>query len=511
VKKPASELPAPSRADVAAAAAAEGIGLAPGEAEELLPVVASIVAAAERAVAAVAAPLPPPVPAVRDPGAVPAPGDNPYNSFIRRCRVDAGAGGPLRGRTVGVKDNISVAGVPTTNGSALPPFTPAVDAVVVERVLLAGGVITGKLNMDAFGAAGLGETSAFGPARNPVDPARSAGGSSGGCGSAVRAGEVDLALAIDQGGSGRIPAAFCGVVAVKATHGLVPTFGVTHLSHTIDHVVPTARTVADAALLLAVIAGPDPRDPQVAAGPAAPARCDGAEGEGVAGLRIGIVEEASTERTCDRAVLEGLARAADALERAGARVERVSIPVWEHALAIFIPYIAHLAAETVRTEGEGFTHHGVVDVERMAGFARLRRTRAAELPSQVKAWLLAERHLRERGGGAVFGALHNRRLAVRRAIDAALARADLLLTPTLPMTAPRLAGPDASFAEVSMRTAERLCCNTAPLNLSGHPAITVPSGTDADGLPVAVQLVGRPYGEREAFRAAYALERAGLA
>ena len=301
-------------------------------------------------------------------------------------------------------------------------------------------------------------------------------------------------------------------MAVKATHGLVPTFGVTHLGHTIDHVAPTARTVADAALLLEVIAGPDPRDPQVAAGP-------------VAARALRRRRRTRASRACGSGSWRRRARSGRATARCskGSRGprRRWSAPAraWSACpsrsgstrSAIFLPYIAHLAAETVRTEGEGFTHHGVVDVERMAGFARLRRTRAAELPPQVKAWLLAERHLRERGGGAVFGALHNRRLAVRRAIDAALARADLLLTPTLPMTAPRLAGPDASFAEVSMRTAERLCCNTAPLNLSGHPAITVPSGTDADGLPVAVQLVGRPYGEREAFRAAYALERAGLA
>jgi len=499
VKKSASE------ADLTAAAAAEGIGLAPGEAEELLPVVASIVAAADRA-SVLDAPPPEPVAAERDPGS--GPGDNPYNSFIRRCRVDAGVDGPLRGRTVGVKDNISVAGVPTTNGSDMQPFTPAVDAVVVERVLLAGGVIVGKLNMDAFGAAGLGETSAFGPARNPVDPERSAGGSSGGCGSAVAAGEVDLALAVDQGGSGRIPAAFCGVVAVKATHGLVPSFGVTHLSHTIDHVTPTARTVADAALLLEVIAGPDERDPQVVAGAVPAPSYAGAAGEGVAGLRIGVVDEARSERWCEPAVLEGLGRATAALERAGARVEPVSIPAWEHALTVFLPYIAHLAADTFRTEGEGFAHHGLVDVERMAAFAHARRTESAGLPMQFKAWVLAEHYLREHRGGATFGALHNRRLVVRRAIDDALSHFDLLLTPTLPITAPRLAGPDASFADISMRTAERLCCNTAPLNLSGHPGITVPSGTDADGLPVAVQIVGPRFGERTAFRAAYALEQA---
>src|SRR5207248_7174936 len=114
--------------------------------------------------------------------------------------------------------------------------------------------ITGKLNMDEFGAAGTGESSTYGPPRNPIDPAYSAGGSSGGAGAAVRAGECDLALAVDQGGSGRIPAAFCGVVAAKATHGLVPSHGVTHIDHTIDSVTPLARTVPDAALLLQAIA-----------------------------------------------------------------------------------------------------------------------------------------------------------------------------------------------------------------------------------------------------------------
>src|SRR5581483_2497108 len=166
-----------------------------------------------------------------------------------------------------VKDNISVAGVPTTNASRMPPYIPDVDAVVVERIIEAGGAIVGKLNMDDMAAAGTGETSAFGPARNPIDPARSAGGSSGGSGAAVASGEVDIALGVDQGGSGRIPAAFCGVVTVKATQGLVPSFGVAHIDHTIDSVTPIARSVADVATTLEVIAGEDWRDPQWVRGP----------------------------------------------------------------------------------------------------------------------------------------------------------------------------------------------------------------------------------------------------
>ena len=151
--------------------------------------------------------------------------ENPFNVFITKCRIEGAVSGRLAGRTVGVKDNIAVVGVPTTNGSRFTPYVPSMDAVVVEQTLGAGGTIVGKLNMDDFGAAGTGETSAFGAPRNPVNPAYSAGGSSGGSGAAVRAGEVDLALAVDQGGSSRIPAAFCGVVTAKATHGLVPSFG----------------------------------------------------------------------------------------------------------------------------------------------------------------------------------------------------------------------------------------------------------------------------------------------
>ena len=224
------ELRGPSPDEVERLAALDEVELAAGEAEELQPVVAALVAAAAAALA-VEEPRPP-APA-REWWPPPAE-ENPYNAFITCCRVEGAAGGLLAGRSVGVKDNISVAGVPTSNGSRLPSFTPAVDAVVVERILAAGGTIVGKLNMDDFGAAGTGETSAFGPPRNPVNTAYSAGGSSGGSGAAVRSGECDLALAVDQGGSGRIPAAFCGLVAAKGTHGLVPSHGVTHIDHTID-------------------------------------------------------------------------------------------------------------------------------------------------------------------------------------------------------------------------------------------------------------------------------------
>ena len=497
----------PNECDVEACAALDRIELGDGEAKELLPVVEALVAAAG-VVDELDAPLPPPRGGRRDAGYRPGPHEDPYNAFIAKCRVEGAADGPLARRTIGVKDNISVAGIPTTNGSRLTPYTPSADAVVVERILDSGGTITGKLNMDDFGAAGTGETSAFGPPRNPIDPAYSAGGSSGGSGAAVRAGAVDMALAVDQGGSGRIPAAFCGVVAAKGTHGLVPSFGITHIDHTIDFVTPIARTVYDSALLLEVIAGPDARDPQWVRGTFEKQAYTEAESAGVVGLSVGLVEESCDPELCDHAVLEGVERAKAALEAAGAHVTLFSIPIWAKALAIFQPYIACLVASMTRSEGAGYGHLGAVDPQVVEALGHARRTQPRDLPKQLKSWLIAERWLHRRDDNATYARLQNLRLLVRDHVFAALTEHDLLLTPTLPMTAPRLPAEPASFAEISSRTSAALCFNTAPLNLTGHPAISVPRGVDAAGLPTAVQLVAAHFQDATAFRAAFELERA---
>src|SRR6202046_2744873 len=223
----------------------------------------------------------------RDPGRTPRSGEDPYNAFIRFCEVRGAKDGPLAGKTVGVKDCIAVAGVPTTNGGRrTPAVVPTEDAVVVERVLDAGATITGKTNLEDL-ALGLGEGSAFGASRNPVNPAFATGGSSSGSGAAVAAGLVDMALGADEGGSVRIPAAWGGLVGMKATHGLVPSYGLTYMDHTIDHIGPMTKTVADNALMLEVMAGSDWRDPQwVRTEPTAGAYT-AAAGQGVGGPRLG--------------------------------------------------------------------------------------------------------------------------------------------------------------------------------------------------------------------------------
>ncbi len=500
-----ARITAPTADEVSELARREGLDLVDGEAQELLPTVAAMVLAAGRAdeLEAMTPRLRFPE---RDPGGPPDPEDDPYNCVIRSCSVQGSGHGPLAGRTVGLKDNISVAGIPTTNASPLAPHTPAVDAVVAERVLAAGGTIVAKLNLDDLSACGTGESSRFGPSRNPVDPTRSAGGSSGGAGAAVRGGIVDVALGVDQGGSGRIPAAFCGIVALKATHGLVPSFGVTHIDHTIDAVTPMGRTVADVAALLEAVAGDDWRDPQWVRGPIAVHDYREQLDAGVAGLRIGVIRESTTDATCAPAVLDGLRAARAALEAAGARVEEVSLPMWRSGFDIYSPYVAHLVANMVRSEGEGYGHLGYIDVGRLQAFGAARHADSAAVASQIKAWMLTARWLQERYLNVPYAKLHNLRLLLRRRVTELLGAYDLLLTPTLPTTAPELSTEPLSIGELLARTPAELAFNTCPLNLTGHPGLSVPSGADADGLPTAVQVIGRAFGEPAVLSAGVVLE-----
>ncbi len=442
----------------------------------------------------------------RDPGRRPSAGEDPLNAFIRICDV-AGAGeGPLAGWRLGVKDNIAVAGVPMTNGSALNPFTPTLDSVVVERILKAGGSIVGTLNMDDHGGGATGVMSAFGPARNPLDPSRTAGGSSGGAGSAVASGAVDAALGVDQGGSGRIPAACCGLSCIKATHGLIPTFGVTPIDHTIDFVTPIARSVRKAAILLEVVAGEDWRDPQGIHVPIRIPEYRRAEEDGVSGLRVAVIDESITGVDCEPVVVETIDEARDALEQAGAQVQRISFPTWSEASGIFGPYVAHLVGNMVRTEGGSHGHMGYIDADRMHAFATSRRAQSRELNPYVKCWTIASRYLMERYMNVPFGRLHNARLESRRRISELLESWDLVITPTIPFTAPKLPKAPTPIAELLADSKASVAFNTSPLNMSGHPAVAVPGLHDAAGLPASVQIVAAHFDEYTALRAAFVLE-----
>jgi amidase len=497
----------PTAGELVAIGARAELELTETEAGELAPAIDGLLGALELLHATPGLALRQPPAGSRDPGRRPSRDEDPYNAFIRVCDVRGAGSGLLAGRTVGLKDNIDVAGIPTSNASATLAFTPARDAVVVERILAAGGRIVGKLNMDDFGAGASGETSAFGPPRNPHDPTRSAGGSSGGSGAALAAGAVDLALGVDQAGSARIPASFCGVVAVKATHGLIPSQGVTHLDHTLDAVCPMASTVDDAALLLQAIAGDDWRDPQWVRGPV-PASWQPNDAGDVAGLRVGVVVESIDGDLCSPDVVQNLRNVADDLARAGCRVRDVSIPIWPQALPIAQTLLCHLVGAMIRSEGVGFGHLGVVDGDRARAFAVARRGESRLLPPYLKVWMLVERYLHDEYLNASFGMLQNLRLRVRAEIEAALHEADLLLTPTTPGTAPPLLSPELVAEHGASRILRSLPYNTAPLNLSGHPVLALPSGVDHQGLPTSVQLVAGSFREEVAIRAGRVVESA---
>lgn len=444
----------------------------------------------------------------RERGYRPSPEEDPFNAFIRKCRIEGAPRGPLRGKRIGLKDNIRLAGVPMTNGSHLiADYVPSTDAVVVERLLDAGGVIVGKLNMDDFAFAGTSETSAFGCIRNPANPEFSAGGSSGGCGAAVANGDVDIALAVDQGGSARIPAAWCGVVALKPTHGLVPSHGITYLDHTVDFVSPTARSVAEVALALEVLAGDDPRDPQWVRGPIPVEPYTRALDGGLRGLRVGVLAEGVPAAT-EPDVAESFRDSVDTLRRLGAEVREISFPLWRHGQAIWNGFAAHAISVMIESNQEGYGRLGLCDVGWQQAFGDARRARSDLFPPYVKMLMVLGAYLRRDLGSVYFGKATNLRWAMRRDFDRLFDELDVVVTPTIPKKAFRLLQERPGMERMAERAAG-MCQNTYPTNVTGNPSLSLPCGRGEHGLPIGLQIIGRHFTDATVLRAAYAFEQAG--
>ena len=492
----------PSVGDLMSMSRRDGLGLSVEECEQLQPFAAQFVRALDDVEALPDVTVTPTTP--RTPGRRPTREEDPVNAFVRICDVPGAADGPLAGKRIGVKDNIAVAGIPMTNGSRTLAYTPDQDAVVVERILAGGGSIVGKLNLDDFSASGFGDTSVFGPSRNPLRPTHSPGGSSSGSSAAVAAGLVDMALGVDQGGSVRMPAAQCGLVGMKATHGLVPSFGVTHVDHTLDCIGPITRTVADAALLLSVIAGEDWRDPQWVRGLQTDDYVAGLS-DGVGGLRVGIVAESLAADTCQPAVIAGVQATAEALGRAGAEIETISIPLWSSAFAIWVGVLVGGWPPILRSNGRGTGHLGLVDVGRVHSAGLVRQNEGRLLPATIKLALVVEAYLDEHYHGVPLARAQNQRLALRQALDDALGSVDLLIAPTITRVAVELPTGRLTPAEAMERIVSETVMSV-PANLGGHPALSVPSGTDADGLPTSAQLIGPRFAERRVMAAGAVVE-----
>jgi aspartyl-tRNA(Asn)/glutamyl-tRNA(Gln) amidotransferase subunit A len=421
-----------------------------------------------------------------------------YNGYVTTERIEGADDGPLAGRTVAVKDNISTEGVRTTCGSAmLEDYVPPYDATVVERLKAAGATIPGKTNMDEFGMGTTTETSAFGPVENPVAEGRVPGGSSGGSAAVVAAGDADMALGSDTGGSIRCPAAFCGVVGIKPTYGLVSRYGLVAYANSLEQIGPIAPTTEAAAELLEVIAGPDEHDATTREAPdGQQSYADAADGD-VEGLSIGVPTELLDG--ADEAVVETFWDAMAELETQGATYHEVDLPSVEHAVeAYYVIAMSEASSNLARFDGVRYGESGGYDGNWNESFAKAREEGFGE---EVKRRILLGTYALSAGyHDKYYKKAQDARAWVKQDFDEALEDADVLASPTMPV--PPMKRGESLDDPLTMYLAD---ANTTPVNLANLPAISVPAGETDAGLPVGLQLVGPAFGERTIIRAGSAL------
>ncbi|MEO1680427.1 MAG: amidase [Pseudomonadota bacterium] len=432
--------------------------------------------------------------------------EDPLHAWYVKVDVQGAPRGPLAGKTIALKDNVCLAGVPMMNGaSTLKGYTPDLDATIVTRILEAGGTIKGKVHCEHFCLSSGSHTNSTGHTHNPHKRGFSAGGSSSGSGAVVGAGEVDMAIGGDQGGSIRMPASFCGIYGMKPTHGLVPYTGVMPIENTIDHTGPMTQTVADNALLLEVLAGSDGLDPRQYA-PKTDAYT-AALSRGAQGLRIAILREGFGRPESEAVVDAAVRRAGETFRRLGATVDEVSIPMHNKAMAVWLPIAAEGSTnQMMKGNGMGTGWEGLYTTSLLDAHANW-RSRADELSDSLKITMFTGEYFQRHHRGHYYAKAQNISRRLRAAYDQMLSAYDLLLMPTTPMRATPLPGPDPSLAEVLQRAFEPLE-NTAPFDVTGHPAMNIPCAME-DGLPVGAMLVGRHWAESTIYQAAAAFEAAG--
>ena len=439
----------------------------------------------------------------RDPGARPSRQDDPLNAIVRRCSVKGAKSGKLAGKRLGIKDNVCIAGIPMTCASlVLEGYVPDIDATIITRILDAGGEITAILNMDNFAFSGGGDTSAYGPTRNPHNPEHLAGGSSGGSGAALYYNDIDLTIGGDQGGSIRIPASWCGIVGLKPTHSLVPYTGIVGIDPTFDHAGPMARSVAEVALLLEVIAGKDPMDPRQYDVPVQP--YSQALSRDLRGVRLGVVREGFGTPVSEPEVDAKVREAVRALRELGAQVQEVSIPAHLEAGGIVWALIAEGMAALVYGNGVGHHWKGLYNVSFANALGKSLRAQAQDLPPQVKFVVMLGTYLNRTYHGRLYAKAQNQRRALRAAYDQILEQVDVLVMPTTPMTAHRY-DPKIDLRGL-INHGWNMVGNTAPFNITGHPSLSVPCG-QANGLPVGLMLTGRHFDDATLLRAGHAFEQ----
>lgn len=432
--------------------------------------------------------------------------ENPYNAWYVKTDIRGAPRGPLAGKRIAIKDNVCVAGVPMMNGSStLKGYTPDVDATIVTRILDAGGTIAGKTHCEHFCLSGGSHTNSTGPVHNPHRHGYSAGGSSSGSAAVLVKGEVDMAIGGDQGGSIRMPASFSGCYGMKGTHGLVPYSGVMPIENTIDHTGPMTMTVADNALLLEVLAGEDGLDPRQYAPQTD--RYTAALGRGVRGLRIAMLREGFDRPESEADVDACVRRAGDVFRKLGATVDEVSIPMHNKAMAIWLAIAAEGSTnQMMKGNGMGTGWKGLYTTSLLDHHASW-PGRSDELSESLKITMFTGEYFQRHYRGHYYAKAQNLARKLRMAYDQMLGAYDLLMMPTTAMKAQPMPPPDAPLAIVLQRAFEMLE-NTAPFDVTGHPAMSIPCGM-SDGLPIGCMLVGKYWAESTIYQAAAAFEAAG--
>lgn len=437
--------------------------------------------------------------------------DRRLNAFITVCAKEAldqaaaadrllteGQAGALCGIPIALKDIFLTAGIRTTCASRiLSNFIATYDATVVARLRDAGSIFVGKANMDEFAMGSSTENSAFGPTRNPYDLSRVAGGSSGGSAAAVAADECLASLGTDTGGSIREPASFCGVVGIKPTYGRVSRYGVIAYASSLDQVGPFTKTVRDSAILMRAIAGVDPNDSTCSARPV-PDYEQALTGE-VKGLRIGVPREFFIEGMApevDRAVRAALRQ----LETVGARIEEVSLPHTEYAVATYyVLATAEASANLARYDG---IRYGL-RIEADNNIDLYEQTRAQGFGPEVKRRIMLGTFALSAGYyDAYYLKAQRVRTLIRRDFERAFARCDLIATPVSPTTAFCLG--EKINDPLQMYLSDIF---TISVNLAGLPGLALPCGYDSAGLPIGLQLIGAPFAEETILRVGDAYER----
>jgi len=444
-------------------------------------------------------------PITRDHGHFPSKEENQFGAWAWKCSIKGNSRGLLSGKKIALKDNVSLAGVPMTNGTAImKDYIPRVDSEVARRIITAGGEIVGKATCENFCWTGGSFTSYPQRVLNPHNTEFMAGGSSSGSAALVAAGEVEMAIGADQGGSIRIPSSWCGVYGLKPTYGLVPYTGVITGEMTFDHVGPIGKTVEDVAMLLQAVAGRDGQDPRQSLTPVElPGYFDSID-PNISGLKIGLVREGFGWKESEPDVEERVRKSAYKFEELGAKVDEVSIPIHRTAGMLMMGIDMEGSWRALKNNGVNFGAMGFQD-EDLGPYLGVRLySGEGDISANTKLIALFGEYMIRNYHGRFYAKSQNIRPSVRKAYNDALDSFDLLLMSTTPQKAQPFPKLDDFIGMIL--AGWNMTSNVAPFDYTGHPAMNVPCGT-SDGLPVGMMIVGRHFAEQTILNAALAFER----